>query len=52
MKYAAKPTDIYVISPQYVPDKLKKKKRKKYMKKMIPKFKVLLKPKLDSKNKI
>lgn len=28
MKYAAKPTDIYVISPQYVPDKLKKKKEK------------------------
>ena len=28
MKYAVKPTDIYVISPQDVPDKLKKKKKK------------------------
>ena len=50
MKYAVKPNDIYVISPQDVPDKLRKK-RKKYIKKMIPKLKVLLKPKFDSKNK-
>lgn len=27
MKYAVKPTDIYVISPQDVPDKLKKKEK-------------------------